>query len=143
MKRLILIGALFVPALANAELVYVQAGEGHQCAGDKFPITAPMEVLYQDRSCELPLLNAKDMRAYGLHVSRSNEPSRKNPGANLRGCWGKTIEGSYYVIREDGSQNTFPPNSLASASLLKTGMAIVIKNPNQDTAYSKALGVCP
>jgi len=143
MKRLMLIGALLIPALANAETVFVQQAKGHQCVGDKFPISAPMEVLYADRECKLPLVHAKDMRAYQVNIRASNEPSRKHPAVAMDGCWGRLAGNSYVVVREDGSQETMPPNAYVTASLSGDGTATVTKSPNQGTAFAQAMEMCP
>lgn len=143
MKKLLLIGALLAPALANAETVLVQQAKGHQCIGDRFPISAPMEVLYVDRACQLPLAQAKNLRAYHLNVAASNQPNRKSPGVDMKGCWGKLLGNSYVVVLEDGSQTTAPPNAYVTASLAGDGIATVTKSPNQDTAHARAMGMCP
>lgn len=143
MRKLILVAALMLPAIASAEVVYVQTGKGHQCVGDKFPITAPMEVLYKDRACKLPIVHAKDMRAYHLEIKGSDLPGKKNPAVSMAGCWGSTLDGSYIVIREDGSTDKMPPNAYVSASLGRDEVATVFKSPNQGTAFAKAMEMCP
>lgn len=136
MRKLILVVALVLPAIASAEVVYVQTAKGHQCVGDKFPITTPQEVLYGDRQCDLPLVHAKDMRAYSFK-------SGAGPALALKGCWGKHLDGSYVVVRQDGSQNYAPPNAYVTAELSNSGTAIVTKSPNQGTPYAKAMEMCP
>lgn len=143
MRKLILVVALTFPVTASAEVVYVQTSKGHQCIGDKFPISVPMEVLYRDRPCKLPIVHAKDMRAYHLSIEGSDLPGKKNPSVSMEGCWGNTLDGSYMVIREDGSQDRMPPNAYVSASLGRDGMATVVKSPNQGTAFAKAMEMCP
>lgn len=139
MKKVVLIGLLLMPGLASAELVYVQTAKGHQCSGDKFPITEPAEVLYNDRKCDLPLALADSLRAYTLTIPGSGTRA----AITQRGCWGKTLNGSYMIITQDGGQRTAPPNAYVSASLLTGGVATVIKSQNQGTPYAKATGMCP
>jgi len=136
MRKLILIGMLIAPAMASAEIVYVQTAKGHQCVGDKFPIAAPQEVLYQDRQCDLPLAHAKDLRAYTF-------VSGAGPALALKGCWGKHLDGSYLVVRQDGSESFAPPNAYVTADLAKSGTATVTASPNQGSRYAQAVGMCP
>lgn len=136
MRRLFLIGVLVAPVMASAEVVYVQTAKGHQCVGDKFPITAPQEVLYQERKCELPLVHAKDMRAYSFK-------SGAGPALALKGCWGKHLDGSYIVVAQDGSESVAPPNAYVTADLAKNGAATVTASPNQGSRYAQAVGMCP
>lgn len=143
MRKLILVAALMLPAIASAEVVYVQTGKGHQCVGDKFPITAPMEVLYEDRQCSLPLAHAKEMRAYQFTDKGSNTEGTKRPALSVNGCWGKRLDGSYVIVRQNGSQNVAPPNAYVTASLSKDGLATVTTSPNQGSRYAQAMEMCP
>lgn len=143
MRKLILVAALMLPAIASAEVVYVQTAKGHQCVGDKFPITAPLEVLYGDRQCDLPLAHAKDMRAYAFSDKGAATGSSKRPALETKGCWGKRLDGSYVVVRQDGSQNFAPPNAYVTASLDQSGTATVTASPNQGSRYAQAMQMCP
>ncbi|MGY2438551.1 hypothetical protein [Pseudomonas sp. SDO52101_S400] len=143
MRKLFLIGALVLPAIANAEVVYVQTAKGHQCVGDRFPITAPLEVLYRDRKCDLPLAHAKDMRAYFFSDSGSTSANTKRPALSLKGCWGTHLDGSYVIVRQDGSQSYAPPNAYVTADLAKEGLSTVTASPNQGSRYAKAMEMCP
>lgn len=143
MKKLFLIGVLMLPAVASAEVVYVQTAKGHQCVGDKFPITAPLEVLYESRQCDLPLAHAKEMRAYQFADKGSHSGQTKRPALAVNGCWGKRLDGSYVVVRQDGSQTLAPPNAYVTANLSKDGMATVTASPNQGSRYAQAMEMCP
>lgn len=134
MRKFLLIGALLAPALASAETVYVQTAKGHQCVGDKFQIGAAQEVLYRERACELPLAHAKDLRAYSFK-------SVAGPALELKGCWGNRLDGSFIVVRQDGSQSYAPPNAYVSAKL-NGSYAVVTDSPNQGSRYAKAVGMC-
>ncbi|WP_371355598.1 hypothetical protein ACA087_00810 [Pseudomonas chlororaphis] len=143
MRKLFLIGVLMLPTIASAEVVHVQTAKGHQCVGDKFPITKPIEVLYKDRKCDLPLVHAKDMRAYLFSDSGSASGNLKRPVLSLKGCWGTHLDGSYVIVRQDGSQSYAPPNAYVTANLSENGTATVTASPNQGSRYAQAMGMCP
>lgn len=143
MKKMLLIGALLASALANAETVLVQQAKGHQCVGDKFPINKPMEVLFKERSCKLPLSQAKDMREYVFRTGAVEQDGRViNPPMAMRGCWGSYLDGSYLIVLSDGSQRVSPPNAYVTASL-DGGTATVTLSPNQGTRFAQAMEMCP
>lgn len=133
MKKLIAIGLTTLAASASAEVLYVQTAKGHQCVGDRFQINAPMEVLYQDRKCDLPLVHAKDMRAY---IFRAKDTL-------MRGCWGKTLDGTYVIVDQNGTVNNSASNAYVTAKTVNNSEAVVTASPNQGTAYAKAMEMCP
>lgn len=133
MKKLIAVGLAIWAGAASAEMLYVQAAKGHQCVGDRFQINAPMEVLYQDRKCDLPLVHAKDMRAY---LFRAKDTV-------MRGCWGKTLDGTYVIVDQNGTVSNSASNAYVTAKTVSGSEAVVTVSPNQGTAYAKAMEMCP
>ncbi|MCY1299199.1 hypothetical protein D9M70_487190 [compost metagenome] len=134
MKKAVLMGIMLLAANpAPAEKVLGSQGKGHQCQGDSFSISQPIEVLYPERDCKLPLANKDGLFAYQFQGDRSQMP----------GCFGRQLDGTYTIIRKDNILTTSAANSYVMAELGKDGKAEVLSSPNQDTAYGRAMGMCP
>ncbi|WP_011298558.1 hypothetical protein [Cupriavidus necator] len=85
MKKLVLIAALAAATAASAEEAYVYPFGGMkvgETVNNPFPT-----ILYLQKKCELPLVNAKDMRAYASYR-----------GVWDVGCWGKDIDGNAIIV---------------------------------------------
>lgn len=134
MKKAFLMGVLLVAATpALAEKILVSQGKGHQCRGDSFSVSQPIEVLYPERDCKLPLANKAGLFAYQFQGDR----------IQMAGCFGRQLDGTYTIIRKDNTLTTSSANSYVMAELGKDGQAKVLSSPNQDTPYGKAMGMCP
>lgn len=134
MRKMVFAAALAVAWTAlGSELLYVQTAKGHQCVGDEFPIDNPMEVLFQSRKCDLPLAHADDMRAYVMRAG----------GQVLRGCWGKTLDGSYVIVSQSGNVSRSASNAYVTAKTISDSTAVVTASPNQGTPWAQAMGMCP
>lgn len=64
MRKVFFVGLMLASAVVSAETILVEPGDGHWFVGDKFDARSVNQVLYADRPCNLPLVNAKDMREY-------------------------------------------------------------------------------
>ncbi|MDD2056620.1 hypothetical protein NPS58_04055 [Pseudomonas putida] len=134
MKKVVLMSALMLfAASAMAEQVLVTQGKGHQCRGDKFDISQPIEVLYPERACELPLADKSGWMAYRF----------QGPRLQQNGCFGRALDGSYVIVREDSVRTTASSNAYVMAKLSSNGKATVLASPNQDTPHAKAIEMCP
>lgn len=133
-RKCFVVGVLMLASMqAMAEQVLVTQGKGHQCRGDQFTITSPIEVLYPERECKLPLANKNGWMAYRFQGDKVQRD----------GCFAKQLDGSYTIIREDNTHQVTPSNGYVMARLSTDGKATVLASPNQDTPYAKAMAMCP
>ncbi|MGH8786836.1 MAG: hypothetical protein ACREYA_17355 [Cupriavidus necator] len=115
MKKLVLITALAAMATAaTAEEAYVYPFGGMkvgETVNNPFPT-----VLYLKKKCELPLVNAKDMRAYASYR-----------GVWDVGCWGQTIDGQALIVVPNMPTKTISLSVLPRADVQKDGTTMTIK----------------
>lgn len=114
MKKLVLIAALAAATAAHAEDALIYPFNGMK-VGETIENPFPT-VLYLQKKCELPLVNAKDMRAYASYR-----------GVWDIGCWGQTIDGQALVIVPNLPPNSMPLSVLAKADVQKDGRIMTIK----------------
>ncbi|MWK54693.1 hypothetical protein GO594_01765 [Pseudomonas otitidis] len=131
--RSLLIISIVLSASANAEELLVYPAKGHQCAGDIFSVESPIEVLYLERACELPIVHAKNMRNYIFQSGNTR----------IKGCWGKLLNGNYLLINQDGTQELRPANAYSQATTISAKEAKITYSPNQGSAWAKAMEMCP
>jgi hypothetical protein len=115
---MLFVGMLLAAGAANAETVLVEPGDGHRYVGDKFDARSVNQVLYVDRPCKLPLVNAKDMREY----------STKLIAIQMKACWGRLIGGGLVIVYEDGATNTGYEDAYVSTTIDKSGNGVVTKS---------------
>lgn len=112
MKKLMLIAALLIPVAALAEEAYMTpAGSGKvgETLRPQFPT-----LLYVNRKCDLPLVNAKDMRRY-----------ESNLGQLDVGCWGQTIDGNALIVVPHRPPSSFALNTLMRVDVKADGTVTV------------------
>ncbi|QYY30232.1 hypothetical protein K2O51_22940 [Cupriavidus pinatubonensis] len=114
MKKLVLIAALASATAASAEEAFVYPFGGMkvgETVNNPFPT-----VLYLKRKCELPLVNAKDMRAYASFGGRWDI-----------GCWGQTIDGQAVIVVPNLPTKTIAMSALARADVQQDRTTMTIK----------------
>jgi len=124
-KTILLALIVVASPAAFAETVLVEPGPGHMFVGDEFSARSAVEVLYQDRPCKLPVVNAKDMREYTTTAI----------AIHVRACWGRTLGGGVLRVFEDGSIKPAQENAYVVASVDKTGNAVVTKSIYDKNRY--------
>lgn len=117
MRKMLLLILLAVSGTAAAETVLFDPADGRRYVGDEFDARAAKQVLYQDRPCKLPLVNAKDMHEYASPVTY---PSKA--------CWGRLIGGDIVVVYDNGETMRLPEAAFVTATVGKSGSARVIKS---------------
>ncbi len=118
MKMMVFAGIMLAVGTASAETVLVEPGDGHKYVGDKFDARSVNQVLYADRSCKLPLVNAKDMREY----------STKLIAIQMKACWGRLLGGGLIIVFEDGATMNGQENAYVSTSIDKNGSGVVMQS---------------
>jgi len=114
MKKLVLIAALATAGAAHAEDALIYPFNGMK-VGETVENPFPT-VLYLQKKCDLPLANAKDMRAYASYR-----------GVWDIGCWGQTIDGQALIVVPHLSTQSIPLSVLAKADVQKDGRTMQIK----------------
>ncbi|MDH0287671.1 hypothetical protein N7414_00980 [Pseudomonas sp. GD04087] len=117
MKKMLLIGAMLLSGTAAAETVLFEPADGRRYVGDEFNAREAKQVLYQDRPCQLPIVNAKDMHEYASPITH---PSKA--------CWGRLLGGDVVVVFDDGYTLKMPESAFVTATVDKTGQARVTKS---------------
>ncbi|QIE88035.1 hypothetical protein [Pseudomonas nitroreducens] len=126
MKKTFLIGTLLVAAApAFAERVLV-APAGSLCAGASVESGQFTHFLYEGRACSLPIVHAKDMRAFRMKSPVSME---------LNGCWGKTLGDKILFVDSDGTTSSMPAGVFAEVELDKQGRGKVLSSFSQDKGW--------
>ncbi|MDG9784632.1 hypothetical protein [Metapseudomonas otitidis] len=133
MKKMLLMGLLLASGSATAETVLVRFGIGQHCVGDTFQMFEPVETLFNDRKCELPLAHGNDMRAYVLRTKT----------VALKGCWGQLMSGDYLIVDQTGNQQTVPHQAYMQATTNSDGTAKITSSPIKTPEWAKAAGYCP
>lgn len=114
MKKLVLIAALAATTASHAEDALIYPFNGMK-VGETVENPFPT-VLYLQKKCDLPLVNAKDMRAYASYR-----------GVWDVGCWGQTIDGQALIVVPNLSPKSMPMTVLAKADVQKDGKTMTIK----------------
>lgn len=130
-KLIIFLVAISVYGCASSEKIRVNVDKGHQCSGDIFPLDSPAEILFLERSCELPLANSDHMKAYSF----------RSKSTVINGCWEKNPDGSYLIVDQQGQQSTRPLWSYVDATLITPTTAKITFSPLPLTSFGK--GMCP
>lgn len=126
MKKAFLMGALLVAAVpAFAEKVLV-APAGSLCAGTPVESGQFTHFLYEERACPLPIVHAKDMRAFRMKSPVSIE---------LNGCWGKALGDKIVFVDADGTSSSMPSGVFAEVELDKQGKGKVLSSFSQDKGW--------
>ncbi|MDH0638186.1 hypothetical protein N5D52_14660 [Pseudomonas sp. GD03860] len=118
MKKILLSGLMLIAGAASAETVLVEPGDGHKFVGDRFDARTVNQVLYEDRACKLPIVNAKDMREY----------STKLIAIQMKACWGRLLGGGLIIVFEDGDTRTGYENAYVTTTIDKNGNGVVTKS---------------
>lgn len=118
MMRMLAAAFLIAAGPACAESILVEPGEGHRYVGDKFNARDVKQVLYEDRPCPLPLVNAKHMREF----------STKSIAVPMKACWGRVIGGDVVVILENGETWRTPEIAYVTTSVDRDGNGVVTKS---------------
>ncbi|MBC2659817.1 hypothetical protein H7A76_30655 [Pseudomonas sp. MSSRFD41] len=118
MMRLLAAALLVATSPVMAETILVEPGDGHRFVGDKFNAREVNQVLYEDRPCKLPLVNAKHMREY----------STKSIAIPMKACWGRLIGGDVAIILENGDSWKSPEIAYVTTSVDKNGSGVVTKS---------------
>lgn len=117
MKKLIWMLSLLA-STASAETVLFEPSEGRQYVGDEFDARAAKQVLYTDRPCKLPIVNAKDMREYTTTAI----------AIPLKACWGKLLGGEVIFVFENGMTMRSSESAYVVADVDKKGNAKIVKS---------------
>lgn len=115
------------PVCAETMLV---APSGSLCAGQSVKREQFFSFLSTTKACPLPIVHAKDMRAFTMKSPNSIEQ---------RGCWGKTLGDDAVFVYEDGKTGTMPMGVYAKIEFEPDGSGKVVSSYNQDHGYIK----CP
>ncbi len=115
MKK-ILLTMLFVTSAAHGAEAYIYPVRGAQ-VGQTIKLSFPT-VLYLNEKCELPLVNAKDMRKYVSYRGVWDE-----------GCWAQTIDGDAVMIVPKMATKTVPLDTLMRANVTKDWDAKILAAP--------------
>lgn len=87
--------------LAAAEPAYIYMQKAIGEPGQTFDKSFAGFALYQERPCELPLVNAENMRAYKRFKYSPNDKEHF-------GCWADTVGNDYVLISGNGWSNSMP-----------------------------------
>ncbi|WP_425327627.1 hypothetical protein [Pseudomonas nitroreducens] len=119
MKKAILMGVLLVAAMpVFAETVLFDPSEGRQYVGEEFDARSAKQVLYLDRPCKLPIVNAKDMREYTTTAI----------AIPMKACWGKLLGGEVVIVFENGMTRRSAESAFVVAEVDKKGNAKIVKS---------------
>lgn len=125
MMRILAAALLIAAGPAMAETVLVEPGDGHQYVGDRFDARSVSQVLYEDRPCQLPLVNAQHMREYTTTAV----------AIPMKACWGRLIGGGVTIVFENGLIKRGYEEAYVVTSIDKDGNGVVkksiYKKPNQ------------
>ena len=75
-------------------------------------------MLYLDRPCKLPIVNAKDMREYTTTAI----------AIPMKACWGKLLGGEVVIVFENGMTRRSAESAFVVAEVDKKGNAKIVKS---------------
>lgn len=116
--RMLAAALLIAAGPAMAETILVEPGDGHRYVGDRFNARDVKQVLYEDRPCPLPLVNAKHMREY----------STKSIAIPMKACWGRLIGGDVVIVLENGDSWRSPEIAYVTTTVERSGDGVVTKS---------------
>lgn len=115
MKK-ILLALLVASGTAHGAEAYIYPVRGAK-VGQTIKLQFPT-VLYLHEKCELPLVNAPNMRKYVSYR-----------GVWDVGCWGQTIDGDAFMVVPKMATTTVPLNTLMRANVSKDWEAKILAGP--------------
>lgn len=118
MMRMFAAALLIAAGPAMAETVLVEPGEGHQYVGDRFNARSVSQVLYEDRPCHLPIVNAQHMREYSTTAI----------AIPMKACWGRLVGGRVTIVFENGLTKRGYEEAHVVTSIDKGGNGVVQKS---------------
>lgn len=119
MKKLLLIASAIACGSAAAEEAYITPNYMLK-VGDSIPIQG-RQIYYLHQKCELPLVNAKDMRKYVFY--------RGEAGPNDVGCWATTIDDNAVSVVPKIPATSVAIAALMRVDLRKDGTAKILAMP--------------
>lgn len=125
MKKILVALLITVSPMAFAETVLFEPGPGHMFVGDQFNARSATQILYQDRPCKLPIVNAENMREYTTTAV----------AGGMAGCWGRTLGDGVLIIFKDGTTQSAQETAYVTASVDKTGASVVTKSIYDKSRY--------
>ncbi|AOY96844.1 hypothetical protein BKK79_36120 [Cupriavidus sp. USMAA2-4] len=102
-----------LPVLAEEALI---TPSGESAVGQQTRLESK-GIFYLKRKCDLPLVNAKDMRRFMFY--------RGKDGPNEVGCWGMTIENMLFTVVPHAESFTAPLEALHKADVREDGSATI------------------
>ncbi|WP_236209005.1 hypothetical protein [Pseudomonas tohonis] len=113
MRKLLMCLVLASSAATAGESVMMVGQQPYQVGDLAKPADAAM--LMFDRPCELPLVNAQDMRAAIIHYAKST-----------KACWGRSITGDILIVDPVGGGQNLGPERFMTIGEIQADSSIRI-----------------
>ncbi|MBO2926645.1 hypothetical protein [Metapseudomonas otitidis] len=123
MKKMLLICLALVSCTASAGEKLMLSAQGSYEVGDLAKLSDMAMLMYLDKPCGLPIVNAGAMRAAVVNYAKPTE-----------GCWGKAITGDVLLVDPiSGSQNLGPDRYMFIGESDGSGNVRIVSAPAKPT----------